>query len=88
MMGTVRKSKSTAAIQGAVLTFARVLRAAIEEDNGLILRVATYEQMVRRREKPCGWAVRLLRGLGRRSRKIFDRQCALGALEKRNESCH
>jgi hypothetical protein len=70
------------------MTFARLLRDVIEEDNGLILRVTAYEKMMGQREKPRGWSEWLFDALARRSRKIFGFQRADGAVERRSEICH
>lgn len=70
------------------MTFAGVLRDIIEKDDGLILRVASYERMVAQREKRRGWSERFWGALVRRSRKIFGFKRADGAFEKRSEKCH
>ncbi len=64
------------------MTFARLLREVIEEDNGLILRVTAYEKMVGQRERSRGWSERFIDALAKRSRKIFSFQSADGALYK------
>ena len=53
------------------LAFDRVLRRVIEEDNGLILGIASFERMIANRERDAGWSGRLRDFLRRRSRKIF-----------------
>ena len=70
------------------MKFAQVLRDAIEEDNGLILRIAAFEQMVGSREQATGWSRRLLAVLIERSRKIVGMQRLMGALKRRSRTCH
>ena len=53
------------------MKFARVLRDAIDEDNGLILRLAAFEEMVGSNERAPGRSWRRLSILIERSRKIF-----------------
>ncbi len=70
------------------MKFDRILRDAIEEDDGLILRLAAFEQMVGQRKKTRGWSARLFDVLMRRSRMIFGMQSAVDALTKRSTTCH
>lgn len=53
------------------MSFDRVLRDVIEEDDGLLLRVTAYQRMMEARPAPRGWAARTLDALRRRSWKIF-----------------
>ncbi len=70
------------------MKFARVLKDAIEEDNGLILRVAAFEEMLGSREEMPGWSRRLLTIIIRRSRKIVEMLRRIGVLKRRSRTCH
>ena len=70
------------------MSFARVLRDVIDEDNGLLLRVTAHERMLREKEKSLGWSERVFEALKRRSRKIFSLQRAEGAFKRRSKTCH
>ena len=52
------------------MKFSGVLKDAIDEDNGLILRVAAFEEMLGSGEEVPGWSRRLLTIIIERSRKI------------------
>jgi len=70
------------------MSFERILRDVMEEDNGLILRVTAYERMMEAREPRRGWTARTLAALARRSGKIADWKRARRAIFGRSETCH
>lgn len=76
----IRWRLERAASRGHTPCFDEVLRSTLEEDDGLVLRVAAYERMTGETESSSGRAASIFGSLIRRSWKIFDArsrtQCA------------
>ena len=61
-----------------------VLQRVMEEDNGLLLRVTSYERMLASSQAESGWSGRIACALRRGSRKIFGSR-ALAARSQKEE---
>lgn len=64
-------------MSGPVVSFSNLLREAIEQDDGLVLRLSTYQRMHAGPKEPGGWTAGLWDRIQARSRKILAAVAAL-----------
>jgi len=65
------------------LSFSKVLREVLEEDDGLVLHLCAYERMIAASPEPGGWTAGLGERIQKRSRMILEGVSAFFALARR-----